>query len=238
MSPAPVFLNRTLLRSATLSSRAPLSLASALSRPLGRSFAALPPPTGTKPVITPVSASSTLPTSSSASATASPSVSSSSRAASDTLNWEQYLQKRRSKKWLETLCALPTTFTGMTIGVSYFANTELDPTASIAGFEPVYVYMAATFASAFGGFLLGTPLGGFIWRVYNRRYASAIERMDRKFFDHIAKHRADPTIQSVNAAAHPIPDYYGEKIYSLSGYRKWLRAQAKYKRKAHVDQVV
>jgi hypothetical protein len=29
-----------------------------------------------------------------------------------------------------------------------------------------------------------------------------------------------------------VPDYYGEKIGSMKGYRQWLRDQATYRRKA------
>lgn len=54
--------------------------------------------------------------------------------------------------------------------------------------------------------------------------------MDKEFFKHIVKNRADPTANSVR---NPIPDYYGEKIKSVSEYRAWLRKQREYRRKAH-----
>ncbi|KAG0042411.1 TIM23 complex component, partial [Gryganskiella cystojenkinii] len=53
--------------------------------------------------------------------------------------------------------------------------------------------------------------------------------MDTEFFKHIVKNRADP---SSNSARNPVPDYYGEKIKSVSEYRKWLRKQREYRRKA------
>ncbi|KIR27691.1 presequence translocated-associated motor subunit PAM17, mitochondrial [Cryptococcus deuterogattii 99/473] len=53
--------------------------------------------------------------------------------------------------------------------------------------------------------------------------------MDREFYHRIKKNRADPRFQSVQ---NIVPDFYGEKIVSLSTYRRWLRDQAVYKRKA------
>ncbi len=53
--------------------------------------------------------------------------------------------------------------------------------------------------------------------------------MDKEFHKHIVKNRADPTANSVR---NPVPDYYGEKIKSVSEYRKWLRKQREYRRKA------
>lgn len=53
--------------------------------------------------------------------------------------------------------------------------------------------------------------------------------MDKEFYKHIVRNRADP---SSNSARNPIPDYYGEKIKSVSEYRTWLRKHREYRRKA------
>ncbi len=42
------------------------------------------------------------------------------------------------------------------------------------------------------------------------------------FFSRIKRHRVDPTVSSF---ANPVPDHYGEKISSVSGYRRWLKDQ-------------
>lgn len=36
---------------------------------------------------------------------------------------------------------------------------------------------------------------------------------------------------SANSIANPVPDYYGEKIGSVQGYRQWLKDQRAYNRK-------
>lgn len=72
----------------------------------------------------------------------------------------------------------------------------------------------------YGTFLLcPEPLG----------YGSAKrEQKEKEFFDRIRRFRVDP---SANSIANPVPDYYGEKIGSVQGYRQWLKDQRAYNRK-------
>lgn len=51
---------------------------------------------------------------------------------------------------------------------------------------------------------------------------------EKEFFDRIRRFRVDP---STNSIANPVPDYYGEKIGSVQGYRQWLKDQRAYNRK-------
>lgn len=54
---------------------------------------------------------------------------------------------------------------------------------------------------------------------------------ERDFFDRIRKYRVDPTTSSMQ---NPVPDYYGEKITSVQGYRQWLKDQRAYNAKRQV----
>jgi import inner membrane translocase subunit TIM23 len=51
---------------------------------------------------------------------------------------------------------------------------------------------------------------------------------EKEFFDRIRRFRVDP---STNSISNPVPDYYGEKIGSVQGYRNWLKDQRAYNRK-------
>lgn len=51
---------------------------------------------------------------------------------------------------------------------------------------------------------------------------------EKEFFHRIRRYRVDP---SANSIANPVPDYYGEKIGSVQGYRQWLKDQRAYNRK-------
>lgn len=51
---------------------------------------------------------------------------------------------------------------------------------------------------------------------------------EKGFYDRIKKYRVDP---SSSSAANPVPDYYGEKIGSVTDYRQWLKDQRAFNRK-------
>jgi mitochondrial import inner membrane translocase subunit TIM23 len=54
---------------------------------------------------------------------------------------------------------------------------------------------------------------------------------EKQFYERIKRHRVDP---STNSFQNPVPDYYGEKIGSVTGYRHWLKDQRAYNRKRGV----
>lgn len=51
---------------------------------------------------------------------------------------------------------------------------------------------------------------------------------EAEFFARIKKNRVDPAVSS---AGNPVPDFYGEKIQSVSGYRQWLKDQRAFNKK-------
>ena len=51
---------------------------------------------------------------------------------------------------------------------------------------------------------------------------------DRDFYARIKRYRVDPSGQSVS---NPVPDYYGEKIGSVSDFRGWMKDQRAYNKK-------
>ena len=51
---------------------------------------------------------------------------------------------------------------------------------------------------------------------------------ERDFFERIRKNRVDPASSSMQ---NPVPDYYGEKIVSVQGYRAWLKDQRAFNKK-------
>ena len=61
----------------------------------------------------------------------------------------------------------------------------------------------------------------FFWQELEIEYSSPVYK-DSAFFNRIKRHRVDPTASSL---ANPPPDYYGEKIGSVAGYRRWLKDQ-------------
>ncbi|KAF9256587.1 mitochondrial import protein Pam17 [Marasmius fiardii PR-910] len=125
--------------------------------------------------------------------------------------------------------SVPTSFLGLFGGASYFGNLNTDPMSPIFGLDPFMFYGICTAACMGFGYLLGPSLGNAIWRFTHRNYGNLIDSRDREFYQHITNRRVDASLQSPTS---PVPDYYGEKIGSLHQYRRWLRDQGKYRRKA------
>jgi Mitochondrial import protein Pam17 len=67
------------------------------------------------------------------------------------------------------------------------------------------------------GAIAGPSVGGALWRWRHSKQLAAIDEKDKEFLKHIAKNRVDASLQSPTA---PVPDYYGERIGSLHGYRQ------------------
>lgn len=51
---------------------------------------------------------------------------------------------------------------------------------------------------------------------------------EKDFYARIKKYRIDPSSSSMQ---NPVPDYYGEKITSVAGYRQWLKDQRAFNKK-------
>lgn len=75
---------------------------------------------------------------------------------------------------------------------------------------------------------MGPLFGNGLFKLMNRKYATAMDIRDKEFYEHIKKNRADARLNSIR---NPVPDYYGEKIQSVQDYRSWLRKQREHYRK-------
>ncbi|KAJ1935328.1 TIM23 complex component [Linderina macrospora] len=78
------------------------------------------------------------------------------------------------------------------------------------------------------GFAVGPSVGRVWYKIGNRRLAQTLDQKEAEFFHHVKANRSDPSFSSVN---NPLPDFYGEKINSLQGYRRWLRKQREHERR-------
>ncbi|KAJ1974970.1 TIM23 complex component [Dimargaris xerosporica] len=150
------------------------------------------------------------------------------RATGNGLSWDEFFKIRHRRRIGERLAAVPSTLLALGLGGVYFLDQEIDPTVTIFGFDPMLMYGVGLAACGLGGFLVGPVLGSVIWKACNRQLAKSMEAKEAQLYHHITKHRSDPALHSIR---NPIPDYYGEKIDSLMGYRKWLRKQREHRRK-------
>ena len=90
----------------------------------------------------------------------------------------------------------------------------------------------AVTSCTFLGWLLGPIVGNAVWRIIHRRGMREFVVKERAFFERIKRHRVNPSGAGAN---NPVPDFYGEKIGSVQGYRRWLKDQRAFNRKRGGD---
>ncbi|KAK1833740.1 mitochondrial import protein Pam17 [Podospora conica] len=103
-----------------------------------------------------------------------------------------------------------------------------DALVSKVPLDPFVTLGLMTFSSAALGWLVGPVLGSVIFNLFHRRFKTQMAVKESQLFARIKKNRVDPTTSS---ASNPVPDYYGEKISSVAGYREWLKDQRAFVRK-------
>ncbi|WAR60063.1 hypothetical protein PtB15_11B705 [Puccinia triticina] len=146
------------------------------------------------------------------------------------LTWPEYLALRKQQRRYALFATIPITTLGLALGVNYFATIEAAPSDLIMGIEAPYVYGLATLSCGLLGYLIGPSIGHAFFRLrVSRPTQRAMQEKNAQFYHHIKQHRVDPAQSIVN---NPLPDWHGERIGSLQDYRKWLRDQSAYKRKA------
>ncbi|KAK3847535.1 MAG: mitochondrial import protein Pam17-domain-containing protein [Linnemannia gamsii] len=148
--------------------------------------------------------------------------------AETTMDWNTYFALRKTRRNYERAFMVPSALVSLLGAGYFFAQRDFDPTP-IFGMDQVIVYGIGTVAAGLVGLAMGPVIGNSVFRAANSRAKPLVDRMDTEFLKHIARNRADP---AANSISNPIPDYYGEKIKSVSEYRSWLRKQREFRRKS------
>ncbi|KAI7882204.1 mitochondrial import protein Pam17 [Lichtheimia hyalospora FSU 10163] len=142
--------------------------------------------------------------------------------------WNDYFQLRAKRRKYEIASYLPCTLVPVAGTGSYFMQLQIDPLSTIMGMDPIMAACLATVGAGFCGYLAGPVLGDALFKVMNQKYVRAMDTRDKDFYDHIKRNRSSARLNSIR---NPVPDYYGEKINSVSDYRSWLRKQREHYRK-------
>ncbi|KAL4971669.1 Presequence translocated-associated motor subunit pam17, mitochondrial [Aspergillus desertorum] len=145
------------------------------------------------------------------------------------LDWNSYFKLRASRRRFTLASSIMSSAVSTVVGVQVLSSQNLENLgAQVMGLDPFVVLGMATAACGAVGWLIGPFLGNAIWGLVNRSYKKAFLVKEKEFFDRIKRYRVDP---SSNSMTNPVPDYYGEKIGSVQGYRQWLKDQRAYNRK-------
>ncbi|GAQ33869.1 presequence translocated-associated motor subunit PAM17 [Aspergillus tubingensis] len=145
------------------------------------------------------------------------------------LDWDSFFKLRASRRRYSLASSIVSSLFTTVIGVQVLSTQDLESLgAQVMGLDPFVVLGMATAACGAAGWLVGPFVGNAVWGLVYRRYKPAVMVKEKEFFDRIRRFRVDP---SSNSIANPVPDYYGEKIGSVQGYRQWLKDQRAYNRK-------
>ncbi|KAJ5623878.1 hypothetical protein N7510_000187 [Penicillium lagena] len=145
------------------------------------------------------------------------------------LDWDSFFKLRASRRRYSLASSIATSLASTAVGVQVLSAQDLESLgAQVMGLDPFVVLGLATAACGAVGWLAGPFVGNAAWGLVYRRYKPSVAVKEKEFFDRIRRYRVDP---STNSIANPVPDYYGEKIGSVQGYRQWLKDQRAYNRK-------
>lgn len=146
------------------------------------------------------------------------------------LDWNSFFQLRKSRRRYILVSNIITSLatTGTTIGFLSTQPELADEITKLAPIDPAISLGILTFATALFGWLIGPFFGNALWGMFHRARLPEFTLKEKVFFQRIRKHRVNPMGASAN---NPVPDFYGEKIGSTSGYRRWMKDQRAFNRK-------
>lgn len=145
------------------------------------------------------------------------------------MNWVDFFKLRRQNKVLNTSASILTAGLSGFATLEYLGNVEIDLEKPIFGIDAVIVMGGLVLLGGAAGYLLGPVLGTAVFNLSRRSVLPQFKAKEELFLRRIKRYRVDPSSQSFS---NPVPDYYGERIYSLKTYRQWLRDCNAYRRKA------
>lgn len=100
------------------------------------------------------------------------------------------------------------------------SRSDMDALVSQIPLDPFITLGLITFACGGAGWLIGPTIGSLAFNWRNRKFRVQMDEKEKEFYRRIKRFRVDPSNSSM---ANPVPDYYGEKISSVAGYRQWLK---------------
>ncbi|KAK4085110.1 uncharacterized protein Triagg1_100 [Trichoderma aggressivum f. europaeum] len=144
------------------------------------------------------------------------------------LDWDSFFKLRLRRRRIQLLFSVVTGLVGGAAGTIFLAEGFAEPLIAQIPLDPFFTLGIMTMACAGLGWLIGPTLGNQVFYIINRRFKTQMMQKEGEFFARVKRHRADPTNSS---AGNPVPDFYGEKIQSVAGYRRWLKDQRAFNKK-------
>jgi len=144
------------------------------------------------------------------------------------LDWNTFFKLRKSRRWYQLGSSVGTGVSGFVSGAQILTQSDMDSIVSQIPLDPFITLGLITFTCGGVGWLLGPIVGTAIFNFRNREFRGQMDEKEKEFYRRIKRFRVDPSASSM---ANPVPDYYGEKISSVAGYRQWLKDQRAFNKK-------
>ncbi|KAI0470300.1 Pam17-domain-containing protein [Xylaria cf. heliscus] len=145
------------------------------------------------------------------------------------LDWNGFFQLRKTRRRIQLASSIVTMAIGGTGGALLLVNMNMDSLLSKVPMDPIFALGIITLSFAGLGWLAGPSLGSAIFYALKRGVKRPMAVKESEFFNRIKKNRVDPSNSSLSGNA--VPDFYGEKISSVAGYRQWLKDQRAFNKK-------
>ncbi|KAG5982707.1 hypothetical protein E4U55_001497 [Claviceps digitariae] len=144
------------------------------------------------------------------------------------LTWDSFFNLRLRRRRIQLLFSVTTGALGGAGGAMFLSTGMAEPLVMQIPLDPFVTLGLMTLACGGLGWLVGPSIGNQVFYLMNHRLKAQMMQKESEFFARVRKHRVNPTNSS---ASNPVPDFYGEKIQSVSGYRQWLKDQRAFNKK-------
>lgn len=145
------------------------------------------------------------------------------------MEWLQFFRLRKQNRVFNIGCSALTGFGGALATLGYLSNVEVDVEKPIFGLDPIMVLGGTVAIGGALGYQLGPFFGNTLFNLKNRALLSKFRAREQVFLQRVKHYRVDPSSQSFS---NPVPDYYGERIYSVKSYKQWLQDCNAFRRKS------
>ncbi|KAH7312465.1 mitochondrial import protein Pam17, partial [Stachybotrys elegans] len=138
------------------------------------------------------------------------------------LDWDTFFKLRLRRRRIQLFFSLTSSLAAGFGGAIMLSTGAAEPIVSMFPLDPIFTLGFMVIACAGMGWLIGPSIGSQVFYLSNNQIKQQMRRKESDFLAHIKRNRADP---SNSSAGNPVPDFYGEKIQSVRGYRRWLKDQ-------------
>jgi import inner membrane translocase subunit TIM23 len=165
------------------------------------------------------------------------------------LDWNTFFQLRKSRRRWQVAFSVASLLGSGTAGALFVSTGAAEPLANQIPLDPLVTLGLITFSFAALGWLAGPSIGSAVFYSLNRKWKAQMTLKEGLFFARVKKNRVDPSassagnpgkllqgwgegeITTANKPGVTVPDFYGEKISSVAGYRQWLKDQRAFNKK-------